>query len=156
MTRRNRRITPDERHRVTALAAEGWSRNAIARELGRSTGAVSRIAAEAGVTFDRAATAAATSARQADQAATRVELGCSVLEAAEAATARLEAVTDHHDRLAAAKTVSALVNAYARLAALDADRGTEAEQADVDAWLHGMIPDHPPDTPGDQGKYSVR
>lgn len=61
---------------------EGWTRNAIARELEIGAATVSRIADAEGHTFDRSATAAALQAKSIDVAAKRTELAKrAVLEA---------------------------------------------------------------------------
>jgi len=59
---------------VRELHARGLSRNAIAKEIGRSTSTVSTIAKQLGLSFDRSATRAATSARVVDAEAHRAEL----------------------------------------------------------------------------------
>lgn len=66
-----RPVTDAERARVRQLHAQGMGRNEIARELGRSVGAITNIARELGLSFDRSATEAATKARQADLAELR-------------------------------------------------------------------------------------
>lgn len=67
-------VTDADRRRVAELHARGMSRNAIARELGRSPRTVSVIAAEAGLSFSREATEDATRARMADLAELRAQL----------------------------------------------------------------------------------
>nr|WP_302475382.1 helix-turn-helix domain-containing protein [Nocardiopsis sp. HUAS JQ3] len=71
---RGRPVDPATRARARELHAQGWKRNAIARELGMSGSTVSGIIHAAGKSFDRTATEAATEARVADTAATRAEL----------------------------------------------------------------------------------
>jgi len=78
-------ITDEERARVKELHAQGMSRNDIARVINRSGDTVSKIAREAGLSFDRSMTIAATNARQADMAAERVRLTERLLEAADQA-----------------------------------------------------------------------
>lgn len=70
----NRPITDADREKVRTLHGAGRTRNDIAREIGRSSSTVSKIAADLGLSFDRAATAAATAAKSADLAARRVTL----------------------------------------------------------------------------------
>lgn len=66
---------PDEtRAEVVRLHGEGLGCNAIARRLKIGVASVSRIAREAGLTFDRSATDLATRARTIDLAATRTLL----------------------------------------------------------------------------------
>ena len=67
-----RPVDDKTRERIAALAAEGWSRNAIARECKVSPSTVSRLL-PAG-TFDRTATAAATEAKVQDLKGQRAEL----------------------------------------------------------------------------------
>lgn len=63
------------RARAVELVGEGVPRNAIARELHIAPSTVSRIAADAGLTFERAnQTASATAARQHDMKVRRLEL----------------------------------------------------------------------------------
>ena len=66
-------FTDAERLRVRQLHAQGMSSRAIARELGRSQGAVSKNAAAMGLSFDREQTKAATAAVVADSAALRAQ-----------------------------------------------------------------------------------
>ena len=73
-------ITPNDRADFRVLHSRGLSRNAIAAELGRSPATVTKLARDAGVTFDRSATAAATAAKQADNRALRAELERGLLE----------------------------------------------------------------------------
>lgn len=80
----HRPVTEDERQAVARLHAEGKTRNAIARELGRSGRTITNIAVELGLSFERAgATAAATAAKKADGAARRAALQVDALEAAQ-------------------------------------------------------------------------
>ena len=79
----NRPPTKAERARVLELHGRGFSRNAIAADLGRSHDLVDRLAREQGLTFDRTMTEAATRARKADLAARRADLSALLLEDAE-------------------------------------------------------------------------
>lgn len=73
-------IGDDDRRRVAELHAQGLSRNAIARETGRSGRTVSRIAAALGLTFERGPqVAAATEARKVDAKARRATLALDLL-----------------------------------------------------------------------------
>jgi hypothetical protein len=67
-------VTEQDKRRVRELHARNLSRNAIAREMGRSGRTVSRIADELGLSFDRAPTVTATEARKADAKALRAAL----------------------------------------------------------------------------------
>lgn len=78
-------ITDDERARVIELARGGMSRNGIAKQLGRSSDSVTKIAkaheqATGEILFDRKATKAATAAKQADNAAKRAQLAQGMLD----------------------------------------------------------------------------
>jgi transposase-like protein len=89
--RRPRPVTPELRARVVALHAEGLGRNAIAREVECSSATVTKIAREAGLSFDRAATALAVRARQIDLAEARAELAASFLVRAQEALDMMDA-----------------------------------------------------------------
>jgi hypothetical protein len=67
-------VTAEERARLRQLHAKGLGRNAIAAELGRSAGTVTKLAAEMGLSFDRTHTVEATAAKKADAAALRAQL----------------------------------------------------------------------------------
>lgn len=87
-------VTDDERAEVRRLHAEGNSRNAIARTLGRSPRTVSLIAEDLGLSFDRTATAVATQARVIDSKARRAILVQRYLDQAEKILDRLDR-TEH-------------------------------------------------------------
>ena len=72
--RRPRPVTPQLRAQVAELHSGGMGRNAIAREVGVSTATVTKIAREAGLTFDREATAFATKVRLIELADARATL----------------------------------------------------------------------------------
>ncbi|XVU25795.1 helix-turn-helix domain-containing protein [Actinoplanes sp. CA-054009] len=83
MPRHNRPVTEDDHRRVRELHAQGKSRNAIAKELGRSGRTISRIAAELKLDFERTeATRAATTAKVEDGRARRAQLQLDALDAA--------------------------------------------------------------------------
>ncbi|MGX1912415.1 helix-turn-helix domain-containing protein [Streptomyces phaeochromogenes] len=70
-----RPITDADREQVRRLHAEGTSRNEIARTIKRSPSTVSKLATEAGLTFERGPEiVAATEARRIDLAARRIQL----------------------------------------------------------------------------------
>lgn len=87
----NRPLTDDDREAVRRLHAQGMSRNDIAREIGRSSSTVTKIATALGLSFDRAATAAATQARTADLAARRAALAEKLHDKAERLLAEIHA-----------------------------------------------------------------
>lgn len=79
-----RPVTEEDHRLVAELHAQGLSRNAIGKQLGRSGRTISRIAAEQGLSFERAgATAAATAAKIADGQARRARLQVEALDAAQ-------------------------------------------------------------------------
>jgi hypothetical protein len=83
MPRHPNPVTQADYDRVRELHAQGLGRNAIAKQIGRGERTVSRLAAEQGLTFDRAgATAKATAAKKADGAARRAQLQLDALAAA--------------------------------------------------------------------------
>ena len=69
----NRPVTDEEYQRVRELHAQGYGRNAIAREMGRAQRTISLMAAELGLTFDTSMTEDATRARVAQLAALRAD-----------------------------------------------------------------------------------
>ncbi|MFF4369641.1 helix-turn-helix domain-containing protein [Streptomyces sp. NPDC001594] len=85
-----RPVTDEDREQVRALHAEGLGRNAIARQLGRSSRTVSVLAEELGLTFDRTATAEATRARVIDTRERRQSLIERYYAQADKILARLE------------------------------------------------------------------
>ncbi|WP_329622933.1 helix-turn-helix domain-containing protein [Streptomyces sp. NBC_01255] len=85
-----RPITEKDRKQVRALHAEGMSRNDIARKISRSPSTVSKLAADMGLSFDRAAqVAAATTARKADLSARRATMAETLQDVAEREIARM-------------------------------------------------------------------
>lgn len=82
-------ITEQEKDRIAALHADGLSRNAIAREIGRGASTVSRICHELGLRFDRHLTVEATAAKVADAAERRARLQEATLASAERLMAQM-------------------------------------------------------------------
>lgn len=79
-----RPLTAKDRAAVKRLHGKGMSRNDIARKIGRAPATVSKIAAELGLSFDRAAEVqAATNVRKADLAARRAAFAERLQDAAE-------------------------------------------------------------------------
>lgn len=77
------KLTDAERVRILELHGEGVSRNAIAREVGRSVGSVTNVVTGAGRTFERSEeTVQATRAAQQDNAAKRAALETRLLDKA--------------------------------------------------------------------------
>lgn len=78
-----RPVEAHTRARIMAMAEDGFSRNAIARELMISPSTVSKVAAEEEITFDRSASAAAVAAKQADAKARRADIQLKLVDKAE-------------------------------------------------------------------------
>lgn len=149
-------ITEAERQRIRQLHADGLGRNDIARELGRSAGVVSKVAAELGLSFDRAATEAATHAALADAKARRAKLMEGLLDDAERLRGQMFAPTTLHsfggkdhtyetaeipeplfkDKRDIAQAVGILVEKSLRLDTHDSD---DQGLAAVDAWLRDVM-----------------
>lgn len=89
MPRPVRRWTDTEVDKLKALHADGASLHAIARELDRSKGVVSRKASELGLRFDRDRTAAAAKSRVLDAKARRAAAVLAELEILEHEQARV-------------------------------------------------------------------
>lgn len=151
-----RPITDDERARLADLHAQGLSRNEIARELGRAQSTISKLAAAAGLTFDRARTAEATRVKVVDAKARRAQLATDLLADAERMRQQLWTPTtiynfggkentynEHQverppfrDQRDIVHSVGLLVDKHVRLTEVDADlQGLPA----VDAWLRGIV-----------------
>lgn len=79
---RGRPVEPETRAEAARLIEAGMTRNAIARKLGIGAATVTQIAADVGLSFDRAQTDAATKARAVDLAAERISLAEKMAEAA--------------------------------------------------------------------------
>lgn len=101
------------------MHAEGLSRNAIARELGRGAATVSKIAAAEGLSFSGGArVAAATDARRADAAARREQLADDALDGALAQVERVGAADSARDARDYATAARALTEVHAKVAEL--------------------------------------
>lgn len=155
---RGRPVDAATRARVQDLHAQGWTRNAIAREVGMSGSTVSGIIRAAGGSFDREATRQATEAAQQDAAAARAQLSLDLLADAQRLRAQLWAPTRHGqfggkenvwsevrlpeptfgDKRAITAAVGNLVRDHVRLAEADADTG-HTEAAAMLTSLHGAI-----------------
>lgn len=149
-------VGDQDRERVRELHAQGLSRNAIARQLGRSGRTVSRIAVELGLSFDRAPmVAAATEARKEDAKARRSALALALLDDAERLRGQMFAPAKAFnfggkdnvynettleeptfaDKRNIAQAVSTLLEKSIRLDAYDRETGSGT---DVDRWLDAM------------------
>ncbi|MFE6683942.1 helix-turn-helix domain-containing protein [Streptomyces sp. NPDC057729] len=86
----SRPITETDRRAVRRHHAAGMTRNEIARKIKRSPSTVSKLAADMGLTFDRAAeVATATAVRKADLDARRTELAATLHDVAEREIGRM-------------------------------------------------------------------
>lgn len=151
-------LTDDDRERIRQLHADGLSRNAIAAELGRSAGVVTKVCKQLGLSFDRAATKAAVEAAQVDAKAKRTQLANDLLDDAAKIREQLwqpalvysfggkdnTYAQMWHDK---PDFASQLKIVQAAKAALDGSLRIEAHDADtqglaaVDQWLRDMIGD---------------
>ena len=123
-------ITDRDREQVRRLHAEGKSRNAIARSIGRSAASVSKIARELGLTFSGGArVAAATEARRADAAARRELLADEALDGALGQVARTSGAESARDARDHATAARALTEVHARVAELARQTGAGSKGA---------------------------
>ncbi|MFF8534106.1 helix-turn-helix domain-containing protein [Streptomyces sp. NPDC015532] len=125
-------ITDRDREAVRRLHAEGKSRNAIAREIGRGAATVSKIANELGLTFAGGArVAAATEAHRADAAARREQLADEALDGALGQVAKTNAAESARDARDHATAARALTEVHARVAELARHTGTGSSGASM-------------------------
>lgn len=151
-----RPVTSADYDRVKELHAQGLSRNAIGKTMGRSGRTVSRIADELGLRFERDRTRAATEAKKADAAARRARLQVEALDGAQRLMGQMFAPTKIYnfggrdneynerdvneppfrDKRDIATALKALADTALKLA--EYDRATDAGGADIDRWLDAM------------------
>lgn len=146
MTRSPGRWTPELEQQLRDLHAQGHTLTAIAKQLDRDKGSVSRKAKlmDPPLTWDRSATAAATQAKVLSTKARRAQLKSDLLEDAARLRKQLFASTvvfnfggkdntyeertlnqpPHADQLKIMQAVSTAITAYDRLEKLDGDNGT--------------------------------
>lgn len=118
-------ITGRDHEQVRRLHAEGKSRNAIARAIGRSAATVSKIAGQEGLTFSGGArVAAATEARRADAAARRELLADEALDGALRQVERVGGSDSARDARDHATAARALTEVHARVSELARQTGT--------------------------------
>ncbi len=142
-------VTEVEREQMRALHAEGRSRNAIARELGRSVKTITRHCAEMGLSFDRSQTAQAVAAAQLDAKARRRQLADDLLGDVERLRAQIwgryrrieyvgregRRVQDEldtpppHEQLAYVRAPGLLLDKHLKLDLHDADTGTDTARS---------------------------
>ena len=137
------RWTTDQEHQLRELHGQGITLTAIAKQLGRDKGSVSRKAKALGLTWDRSHTAAATQAKVLDAKARRAQLKLDLLDDATRLREqlwkpahyidhggkdfdRVEWTQDeptYADKLKLVQAVSAAIGSYDRLEKLDGDGG---------------------------------
>ncbi|WP_051778789.1 helix-turn-helix domain-containing protein [Streptomyces sp. NRRL S-241] len=133
-------ITDADREAVRRLHAEGKSRNAIARETGRSAATVSKIAAAEGLTFSGGArVAAATEARRADAAARRDQLADDALDGALAQVERVGAADSARDARDYATAARALTEVHAKVAELARHTKTSSAGGMLDRLADALL-----------------
>lgn len=145
LKKNDRPVTAADEQQVRDLHAQGYGRNAIARELGRSPRTVSVIAQKLGLTFDRTATAVATEARVIDGRARRADLVARLYAVALDDLDHLQAAGPHElvevsagqavrytvarlpalERRALITGISTAITAAAKLEALESDPAAE-------------------------------
>lgn len=158
MANANRRpITDADRDRLFALHSDGLSRNQIAKEMGRGPSTVSKLAKEAGLSFESHRTAEAVEARVADARAKRAALAVKLLDDAEllrqrlhnrytvwrigsegdlyTGTLELPDARDQRDLMVAAGTA---IDKSLRLDEYDADTGIAGAKSMLDALAAGL------------------
>jgi len=118
-------ITERDHEQIRRLHAEGKSRNAIARAIGRSAATVSKIAGLEGLAFAGGArVAAATEARRADAVARRELLADESLDGALRQVERVGGADSARDARDHATAARALTEVHARVSELARQTGT--------------------------------
>ncbi len=158
MPRHARPVTDEDRRLVAELHAQGLSRNAIARQIGRSGRTVTKIADELGLDFERARTRVATEARKDDARARRAALAVRLLDDAERMRQQLwEACTVYNfggkdntfeqalinepsfaDKHKIMSSVGIAIDRAVRLDEYDADPGIDAAKSMLGALARGL------------------
>jgi hypothetical protein len=151
-------LTDEDRDRIAELHAQGLSRNAIAEQLGRSAGVVSKICKQLGLSFDRSATKAAVEAAVVDAKAKRAQLANDLLDDAAKIRAQLwercrvysfggrdnaynETWHERPDFAAQLKIVQTVGVALDKVLRIEQHDSDTQGLAAVDAWLRDMIGD---------------
>ncbi|WP_425829318.1 hypothetical protein [Streptomyces fractus] len=162
-------VSDADREQVRRLHAQGLTRNAVARQIGRSASTVTKIAKAEGLRFDGGArmTGAATEARRQDLAAVRTEAQHRLYTRALANLARVEAshyvrvellptgqtvdvVSDDppaHDERHHAQAIASYLATAQRLAEVDAGRDTDGVRSaltDLGSGIRRLLA-RPPD-----------
>ncbi|GIE29983.1 hypothetical protein Ait01nite_030280 [Actinoplanes italicus] len=142
-------ITDEDRGRIISLHAEGLSRNKIAKLAKRSQATVSKVCAEAGLSFDRHLVAEAVAARVVDAAHRRAKLQDEALAGAQRLMEQMFTESkiynfggkenDYNersvpeppfrDKQSIAIAVKALADTALKLAEYDKDTGDEGEKS---------------------------
>jgi hypothetical protein len=152
-----RPITDADYTQLAELHAQGLSRNAIAKAMDRGTSSISRMAAKAGLDFDRSRTQIGTEAKVIDARAKRAELAVRLLDDAERLRQRMhqpyrvwkltndgDLVTgvldlpDARDQRDLSVALNTAVNASLRLEEFDADPGINGAKSMLGALAAGL------------------
>lgn len=138
-------VTEEERERMRVLHGEGRSRNAIARDLGRSVETITRHCGEMGLSFDRSQTALAVAAAQVDAKARRRQISEGLLNDVERIREQLWsryrrvdyvgrdghrveevlAAPPPHEQLAYVRALGVLLDKHLKLDLHDSDSGAD-------------------------------
>lgn len=131
-----RKVTDAERRKMRDRAADGASVREIAEEFGRSTATVSGVCSDL-MADRRERTAAASETRSVQAAEKRQKLLDRLLDASSAGLARWARVdgTDHQGAAQEARSLSAIVSAFARLDERHARAQGTGGQSEVDVFL---------------------
>lgn len=143
-------LTDEEKDRIRELHAQGMSRNAIARDIGRALATITNFCQREGLSFDRTNQEAAARARVVDAKTRRAELADQLLEDAQRLRGqiwsrhrvvqyvgrdgiRAEDVLDEPDtkaKLDLARTMQIMLDRHQKLIEFDSDDGlTDARKA---------------------------
>ncbi|MEU8886726.1 helix-turn-helix domain-containing protein [Streptomyces sp. NPDC048442] len=171
LKKNDRPVDDADREAVRVLHAEGHGRNEIARRTGRSGHTISDLAADLGLTFDRAATAVATQARVIDSRARRAAIVARLYDVAEDDLDYLTSVNPYplvevsmgapvrydaerlpaQDRKALITGISTATTAAARLEAIDGSPETDSVRSMLLSLADGIqaVAGHQEDTTGE-------
>lgn len=154
----SRPVTRDDHDQVRELHGQGLSRNAIAKQLGRSGKTISEIAFKLGLTFDRTRTKAATAAKVADARQKRATLANALLDDAARLRQQLWEQADYvdhggkeyfqvnwtlpeptfADKLKLMQATGIAIDKAVRLDEYDADPGIDAAKSMLGALAAGL------------------
>lgn len=133
------RIGEETRGKVIELARSGLARNEVARQAGIGQASVSRICAEAGVTFARTQTRQATEAKRVDLHAARVQRAGDLLDDLQSARGWLTVAEDARELRDAAQAIKSLAEAHARLVLVpNSQADVEEQKSMLGDLFHGL------------------